>query len=68
MIPTSCEDLSWIGHTVNGIFLVDKAADISSSKLKLTAVFCDFQPPSSVSNSGIILNSLLPFVDLPIIE
>ena len=53
MIPTSCEDLSKIGHTVNGIFLVNKAGDTNEQKLKLSAVFCDFQPPSSISNYGI---------------
>jgi len=49
--PTSCSDLSKMGHTINGIFLVNKAAE-NSNKVKLAALFCDFQSPlSTVSNS-----------------
>ena len=55
-LPTSCNDLSRMGHTINGIFLVNKVAEhnTNSNKLKLAAVFCDFQPPlPTASNSSI---------------
>ncbi len=52
-LPTSCNDLSKMGHTNNGIFLVNLDngnKKTKSNKLKLAAVFCDFQPPLSITD------------------
>ena len=48
--PTNCNDLSKMGHTNNGIFLVNlENSNKNTNQLKLAAVFCDFQPPLPIT-------------------
>jgi len=42
--PSSCKELSQLGHTLNGIYLVRINSTSSNNTKIINAVFCDFQP------------------------
>lgn len=44
IVPSSCNELSTIGHTLNGFFLVK-----GENSPKVDVVFCNFQPPKQQS-------------------
>ncbi len=54
-IPSNCNDLNNMGHTLNGIYLVKDAKTRVNGNVKsdmLNAVFCNFQQPSSTTESS----------------
>ena len=63
--PTSCKDLSAVGHTLNGIYLVRK--NNNSISKTLDVVFCDFKPQTRSSVIGkrlIAIKFYIPFQSL----
>ena len=44
-MPSNCDDLSKLGHTLNGIYLVK-----GENSPKVDMVFCNFQPPKQQSS------------------
>lgn len=47
--PMSCEDLSLIGHTLNGFYMVKR---MKEDKPKMEAVFCNFKSSTSQSKQN----------------
>ena len=50
--PTSCEELSKLGYTLNGYYLV-KGKDNLNISFAIQAVYCQFKEPQSTKHQGI---------------
>lgn len=49
--PTNCSDLSQLGYTLNGFYMVKSEADLlGTTGLQLETVFCTFKQPESPFN------------------
>ncbi len=59
--PTSCSDLSQLGYTLNGFYVVKSNNEsTNSSEIKLDNVFCAFKQPESAFNSSLVENRIIP--------
>jgi len=48
--PTSCEELSKLGYTLNGYYLVKGKDNLNSFRIQ--AVYCQFKEPQSTKHQG----------------
>ena len=53
-MPTSCKDLSTIGHKLNGIYSV-KVSQPNTAGTRIESVFCDFQSTDLESKQKLFL-------------
>ena len=47
IIPTGCKQLSEMGHTLNGLYLVGNKIKNKKTGSKIEAAYCDFQAPNN---------------------
>ena len=58
-VPSNCNELNTLGHTVNGIYLVkSESSNKKNTAIKLNsrieAVYCDFNSPKTNSSKKMI--------------
>ena len=52
-IPTSCQDLKQLGHSLNGLYLIKQSLP-NNRRMKVQTVYCDFQSPLASYFNGIL--------------